>query len=109
MKNGHSAESKAGQSPLDESYYVEHNGLRVARGWTKKIKKAQEQATYRINGRLYERLTYEAESTGKADSGTPCPGCAVSPGQYHVSGCEYERCPACRLPATTCDCAFEDE
>ena len=94
---------------MDDRAFVQYRGMRVNRDWVEEIKRAQEHATYMINGDVYERITFGEEPGLKEPPKTPCPGCAVKAGEYHVSGCEYERCPACGDPALECACEYRDD
>lgn len=38
------------------------------------------------------------------DSGTLCHDCGCAIGEYHVSNCDAEECPDCRLQLLGCDC-----
>lgn len=94
---------------FNEQEYVAYRGMRVNREWVDELRKAQELATYMIGGELYERLVFGEEPGRKGRPETPCPGCAARVGEFHVSGCEYETCPACLNPALECSCAYQDE
>ncbi len=94
---------------MDDRAFVQYRGMRVNRDWVEEIKRAQEKATYLINGDVFERVAFGEERHLTERPKNPCLGCAVRPGEYHVSGCEYERCPACGKVALECDCQYSDE
>ena len=94
---------------MDDRSYVKYRGMRVNKDWVEEIKRAQEHSTYLINGEVYERIAYGEETGLSGRPTTPCPGCAVRESEYHVSGCEYERCPACLQGALECFCTYQND
>src|SRR5438094_440740 len=89
--------------------FVLHNGVEVLEGWPESIKAAQEITTYLIGGKHYARVRYGDEKEDWGANKQPCHDCAVSKGQFHVAGCDVERCPACGRQVITCGCVYDDD
>jgi hypothetical protein len=64
-------------------------------GWDLKIAEAQEETTYIIGGIEYARIPYGSEADDWGADKQPCHDCKVIKGQFHVPGCDAERCPVC--------------
>ena len=45
---------------------------------------------------------------GEPPSGRPCHDCGAVKGEFHVVGCDVERCPVCKGQAISCDCDIKE-
>ena len=59
-----------------------------------------------LGGKTYERIKVgdERDFEPNMSAGEVCHDCNAGVGQYHHSGCDAERCPACGGQLITCDC-----
>lgn len=75
--------------------------------WKTEIEKSQALTTIIKNGIELPRVKFGDE---QEDWGwdKPCHDCGASKGQYHVTGCDVERCPVCGGQAIGCDCDYDD-
>ncbi len=93
------------RDPDDSKVLLIFRGMAVASDWPAQLAAAQRETTVCIEGCVLPRIRYgnEGRDWGRAD--IPCHDCAAIKGEFHVPGCDMERCPACRGQAISCGCA----
>lgn len=96
------------EQPLKKKL-VTYNGVRVIAGWPEKIEQAQLVQLIEKNGQQHPRVRYGEEADDWGADKQPCHDCAVIKGQFHVEGCDVERCPVCGAQAMGCDCDPDED
>jgi len=72
-----------------------YRGMRVTPDWPERIRLAQLQKTCEVRGVEFQRLRYGEEKEDWGANERPCHDCSAIKGEYHVQGCDVERCPVC--------------
>ncbi len=80
----------------------------MAASWPDRIREAQLIETCAPNGVRHPRVRFGAEREDWGADRGPCHDCGVIKGEFHVPGCDVERCPVCDGQSGGCDCDWPD-
>jgi hypothetical protein len=87
--------------------FVVYQGVRMIKGWPELIQQAQLRTTYSIGGKLRPRIRYGEEQDDWGADRQRCHDCAVLKMQFHVPGCDVQRCPNCGGQVISCECPYD--
>ncbi|MDA7494462.1 hypothetical protein N8467_00180 [bacterium] len=88
---------------------VTFRGVEMIEGWPERIRESQDVTVISIDGKDHPRVRYGDEPEDWGANRKPCGDCAVIKGEFHVVGCDVERCPACDGQAISCECDYDDD
>lgn len=89
--------------------YIIFRGQSVSRDWPEKIAAAQSHMEWVINGQAVPRVRFGEEPDDWGADRGPCRDCVVVKGEFHVVGCDVERCPNCGGQVIGCDCPYDGD
>ena len=87
---------------------VPFRGTEVASFWPKHVEAAQAKATYRLIKDV-PRIRYGDEAGIGDAADFLCHDCAAKRGEFHVPGCDMERCPECGKQLISCACNYDED
>lgn len=87
---------------------VTYRGVEMIASWPQRIREAQLETTCLPNGVEMERVRYGSEEDDWGADRVPCHDCEVIKGEFHVPGCDAERCPQCGGQIGACECDWPD-
>lgn len=94
---------------MSEKEKIIFRGVRMTADWPEKIREAQTITTCELDGVVMDRVRYGDEEDDWGANVRPCHDCFVIKGEFHVPGCDVERCIACGGQMIGCDCCGDEE
>jgi hypothetical protein len=85
-----------------------YRGVPMIEGWPAKIEAAQRIPILTYGTQVFPRVRYGDEQDDWGADKHSCHDCRVIKGEFHVPGCDAERCPVCGGQLLGCDCSFDE-
>jgi len=109
-RDARAGRSDSGEPDLETLLERRRSEVPEVPGWQDFIDASQEESDITMkDGRVLSRVRYGDEPDDWGADRHPCRDCQAVKGQYHVAGCEVERCPNCGGQFMSCDCELEGE
>lgn len=83
------------------------NGRECCDGWRAKLEESQSLTEIIQGFRCYKRIRFGDEEQDWGANRGLCHDCAARKGQFHVYGCDVERCPMCKGQLISCSCEYD--
>jgi hypothetical protein len=84
-----------------------YRGVSMVESWPQRIRDAQSITSCVVHGKQVPRIRYGEEKDDWGAESRPCHDCAAIKGEFHVEGCDVERCAGCGGQRFNCDCESE--
>jgi hypothetical protein len=96
-----------------EEEIVFYNDIFMSISLKDELEKEQGRADITLDGEIFKRIPYgsskEYSGLDLGDySSRPCGDCKAGKGQFHLLGCDIERCPKCGRQLLSCRCKTAD-
>jgi hypothetical protein len=89
---------------MEVKRYIVYRGRRVSVDWPEQVREAQAETTIALREEYFQRIRYGSEPEDWGAKVQPCGDCCVINGEFHVPGCDIERCPRCSGQLISCGC-----
>lgn len=103
-------ETEAELMELFKAKFITYYSEEVHSAFPREMLDAQYLVEYIIAGEVFQRIRHGDEVfNGVRHKNERCAECLVKLGEYHVPGCDWERCPKCFGQAIGCGCGDDDK